>query len=726
MRNFFIILFLLVITSAKANVTDTSLLSDYFNQNSSQITSDSLLSSRWSAMVDSLDKFDTKAYWFYKSGFLSYSENRYDLALDFFGKALCNYRLANDKDGEATTLNRIGNVYKLKSDYKLALKYYDEALEINVGLNNNVEIARTKSNQASVFQLFGQYEKAMTNYLESLHEYQKVGYKEGVAWINFSIARMKRNIDQVNDAIIFLNKALKGYKNIEDKKSSTRGVRLCYLEMAELFLSQHKTDSSMVYVDKLSVLNNQLNDIFLESNIALLRGKNHFQNNEYTLAEESYKHALSLLSNADNSKNGALIYFGLAQCSFAKKNYSHSNTFALKAFDIATEKNLVSDKKDILGILYLIAKEQEQYKKALEYKEQYAAIVESIGKKEITRLEMNYDFMQQTKETELVHQRAMERQKLYNTIAYLAFLVLFIIAGFIYFIYRQKRKSNELLKKQNAEIQAQRDDLLRKKILIERQNDTITHSIQYASRIQQAVLPSEKTLGQLLTNYFVYFKPRDIVSGDFYWVSEVDEYIMVVAADCTGHGVPGAFMSMMGVTLLNDIVNKERITQPDVLLNKMRSRLIESLNQGGDGNRAMDGMDMSVCRISRKDYTIDFSGAFHPLYIVRSTNGQNEPIIIDSDRMPVGYMVRRNDVPFTTQKVDIKKGDMIYLFSDGYQDQIGGEKGRKLMRANFYALINSLANKPLFEQKEILENRFCEWKGNSKQIDDVMVVGVRF
>lgn len=251
-------------------------------------------------------------------------------------------------------------------------------------------------------------------------------------------------------------------------------------------------------------------------------------------------------------------------------------------------------------------------------------------------------------------------------------------------------------------------------------NKKITDSIFYAKRIQTAILPSDNELNELLHENFVLFKPMNIVSGDFYWVSNKNNKIIISAADCTGHGVPGAFMSMIGNTLLNKIVNENNITTPNNILHQLRDEVIASLNQAKDDNLSKDGMDMSICSIDFKNLKLEFAGANNPLIIVRN----NEAIEYKGNKQPVGLLM--GDLqPFTNHKINIEKGDMIYLFSDGFQDQFGGVNGRKFMKKRFKSLLVEIALKPTHQQHEILDKTITEWIKDTRQIDDILVMGIR-
>jgi ligand-binding sensor domain-containing protein/serine phosphatase RsbU (regulator of sigma subunit)/ABC-type amino acid transport substrate-binding protein len=285
---------------------------------------------------------------------------------------------------------------------------------------------------------------------------------------------------------------------------------------------------------------------------------------------------------------------------------------------------------------------------------------------------------------------------------------------------QQVRERTHELEVANTEIEAQRDFARYQRDQIGQQQKSIMDSIQYAQTIQNSLLPSAHTLKSGLTNHFILFKPRDIVSGDYYWFSNHDDHHYIAAADCTGHGVPGAFMSMLGMALMNEIVSKHPSIDPDNLLNELRSQIIETLHQQGDPGAAKDGMDMVICKIDSQKRQLLFAGANNPLYLVR--NG--ELTEYKTDKMPVCIHIVMQ--PFTNHKIDLEPGDNIYIFSDGYADQFGGPHGKKFKYRPFKELLVSLSGMEMHEQGLQLDKEFEQWKGGLDQIDDVVVIGMKF
>lgn len=291
----------------------------------------------------------------------------------------------------------------------------------------------------------------------------------------------------------------------------------------------------------------------------------------------------------------------------------------------------------------------------------------------------------------------------------------------------EPQRLNKEIEKLKEEIESQKEELEIRRDLAEKQRDEIeiqkkelTDSITYARRIQSSLMPGSELFKKSFSDYFILNKPKDIVSGDFFWISEKDSKTIVAVSDCTGHGVPGAFMSMLGIGLLNEIVNKMKIVQPNLILNNLRDRVIKSLTKSGANNETTDGMDIALITIDHENFTLQFSGAFNSLIKIRN----NKHSETRGDRMPVGsYHV--TDKPFTNHEIEIEDSDSLYLFSDGYKDQFGWRNNRKLKHGKFIELLLSIQNVPMKAQKILLENNLKNWMGDLEQLDDILVVGVQ-
>ena len=283
---------------------------------------------------------------------------------------------------------------------------------------------------------------------------------------------------------------------------------------------------------------------------------------------------------------------------------------------------------------------------------------------------------------------------------------------------------NEAVCKQNEQILEANEELTVLNEAISKQKNEILDSITYAKKIQAAMLPPEQYFHEILNDVFILFQPRDIVSGDFYWIKQVNQYVILAAADCTGHGVPGAFMSILGMNYLNEIVQRREITEANQVLNELRKQIRNTLRQRGQTEESKDGIDMAVCVIDEKNNTLQYAGANNPLYLIRDKNGAPELTEFKADRMPVGYYPGRFNT-FTNKDIQLEYGDVFYLFSDGFMDQKGGKNNKKFLSKNFKDLLLKIHQEPLREQKNILDKTIADWMGDHSQIDDILVIGVR-
>ena len=344
--------------------------------------------------------------------------------------------------------------------------------------------------------------------------------------------------------------------------------------------------------------------------------------------------------------------------------------------------------------------------------------------------------------------KLIENQRLIRNILIGGVIVFFIMLLGLYNRFAYRKKTNDKLRVQKEEIIVQRDNLkdLNKELeqqkeeitaqrdeihsanghlqtantLIEKKNENITSSIRYAMQIQQAALPSPDLMQELLPKHFILYKPRDIVSGDFYWIKHVGDNIIVAAADCTGHGVPGAFVSMLGISLLNEISLRKDVKTAAEILEAMRAQIKLLLKQTGKISDQKDGMDMALCMINTKSNVIQYAGANNPLYLIRN----NELQTIKATKNPIGiYPVEK---PFQNHELKVEQNDMIYMFSDGYVDQFGGPKDDKFKTKRFKEKLMEINTKSPAEQQVILDYTIEDWKGSTNQLDDILVMGIRF
>ncbi len=483
---------------------------------------------------------------------------------------------------------------------------------------------------------------------------------------------------------------------------------------------------------------------------------------KYTDAINAFNNALQMASAQGNKAAIASTSINLAVAYQGANDNPNALKYTEQALSLAKELNQMSLVRTCYGMLAEIHEKLGNTEKTMQYFNLYSSFDKHIKEKEMQKMKKESDeFVQkaqaerQKTEQELTNERKKlkattdtlqrisqltkeqreiirlknEKEKQYRAklrseaiIRYLSLGIAVIVLVFAFFIFkqvRQTKKANVALSQRNTEIKQQRDE-------ISKQAEKIRSSIQYAQRIQSAILPPEDMFEKYLNEYFVLFKPRDIVSGDFYWMTERNEKLIVAAADCTGHGVPGAFMSMLGVAFLNEIVNKvidnehvKSLQASEILLN-LRDYVIRSLHQKGTTHEAKDGMDISLIVIDKKTGELQFSGANNPLYLIRD----NELQIFKGDPMAISYN-RDNTKEYTNYSIQTQQNDLIYIFSDGYQDQFGGKHGRKFMVKRFKRMLLEIHKESLDKQKHILDRTIMEWKKGQMQVDDMLVIGLK-
>lgn len=290
----------------------------------------------------------------------------------------------------------------------------------------------------------------------------------------------------------------------------------------------------------------------------------------------------------------------------------------------------------------------------------------------------------------------------------------------------EMEQSRKQLERKNGQLERQKIEIETQNIALEAKNREITDSIHYAKNIQNASIPSEERFNSYFANSFVLYKPKDIVSGDFYWVYEREQVIYYVTADCTGHGVPGGFMTMLGLSFLEEIIAGKNIQNPADVLDMLREKIINALNQSGDFGESKDGMDITICRIDRRTMELTFASANNDLYVITSdASNPSERVLQEykANRQPCGFY--HTNLPFTAHTIRLKEGDCIYTFTDGYADQFGGPKGKKFRYKQFEDILKNNAHLAFGEQKALLENTLEEWRGPLEQIDDILVIGVK-
>lgn len=660
------------------------------------------------------------------------NQKQFDSALVNMKKSINMMLIINDKNGLAESYNNLGGLYWQNKMYKESLTNYLLALSLRETEGNTDKIAATTSNIGLIYKDLKNYKKALEYYNKSLEQYKKNGNQFRQAEVLNLIGGVYWQSGNYSKAADIYKNVLNMHETFGDRKFIARS----HNNLALAYKSLNQRDSALAEYNNALTIYQELDD---KVNIAAVInniGNLHQKFGEYDAAIQNIEHSLMLRKQIGDLIGIAYSELDLGKLYHTKKLNNKILPLLTDAQKIAEKINNIELKTDVLLTLSEVYAENRNFEKSYTYLSKYNILKDSIlnneSIKRIAEMQIRYETEQMEQELkikELQIAQEQERNNRQKTIIYftIIFLIIVIIfAGIVISKNKRIRTANAMLDEQNKqilqqneEIEQQRDYVTLQRDQIAEQKEKITDSIEYASRIQSAMLTPQNICNELLSKHFIMLKPRDIVSGDFYWIKKIDGKVIAAAVDCTGHGVPGAFMSMLGSTLLEQITANGNFNNAADILEKMRTSVKIALHQNEVQQSQADGMDCSLCIIDFEQQQLQFAGANNPLIIIRD----GEIIEIEADKMPIGIHIFEEE-PFKNNDLTLKKGDKLYMFSDGFADQFNGKTGRKLMMKNFKKILLETSNISINEQKNALNQKFTEWKGDYRQIDDVLVIGI--
>ncbi|AZQ61829.1 tetratricopeptide repeat protein [Flammeovirga pectinis] len=569
----------------------------------------------------------------------------------------------------------------------------------------------------------GEYQKAMKDFMRALDKSVAISSDEDQGYAHINIASVNIYQENFNEAVIHLEMAEIISKKLKDKRMQGYVMTNYGRVYQGTGLFKKAVDN---FNDALN-LRKEDNDIYGQIVTYSDFGKVY---SEIGLFDEALVYLLkSMELNDENIDDSDKMVSTLTDIAFIYReqgDYDKAEYYARKAADISVRIGAKHMALNAFTELKNIARLKGYYKKALKYDDLIEAYQDTIFSEEVrmklAELNVRYLVAQRVKENEILkkdqelNEIIIERQAIITISAFFLILILGLSIYFLTIENKNKRNVNRKLKTQKNELEIQSTEIQRINQLLQAKSQDIMDSINYAKGIQKAILPNWTNVKQLLPNSFVFFQPRDIVSGDFYWFKMIDETKgVLIAADCTGHGVPGGFMSMVGETALEYIVESQNVYNPTLILEELHARLSSILKQKNTGN--MDGMDVAVCYIDKSTSTIDFAGAGMSMTIVENNTHQ---IIKGSSRGVGGVSTFAST---ETHSFNMGTDKMFFLYSDGFADQFGGTKGKKLKSPNFRKILEACYQIPVKDQKLFIKTQFDSWKGEEEQVDDVMVIG---
>lgn len=686
-----------------------------------------------------------------------------DMALSWYKKAIAEihryasrYHNSDPVTGRrmldlySTAHRYAGIVYRRLGRCSEALAFHEISLKYIDVIRADEKRVMTWSNIGLAYHCLGNYEKAVECYYRALHEAEKKSD-------SIVIARIYTNIGQVHEAQEELEKARDYYKKALDIKlrlSDTTDLDVPYINLGNVTYRMGRLDESELYYQKAKDLFTKNQDIqglsIISTNLSLIAEKR----GQYQKALEYLESALQTDRQLNDTLSIIIDLSTMAKIFSSAGRHSEAIEYLSSARELARIKKMNVQLQQIAFLMSSVYEKWGKNDEALQWLKEYNVIKDTVmsseKSKRLAELEVLYDTEKKQWQIEsLTSEKKISDLELARKNQRLRLLLIIIgiivagLSGIGVLAFRLNRTSrarkianeqlqqrNEEVLHKNTEILAQRDEIDKQKQEIVKLYGEVTDSIVYAKRIQQATLPPPVELDLAFPAHFVIYRPRDIVGGDFYFVHSVNDHVVLAIGDCTGHGVPGGFMSMMGMAFLREIVNAETAADPALILNRMRERVIASLQQYHPGDcsdnrqayndiKVKDGMDMGIVSLNRKTGKVLFSGANNSIIIV--SNGQATEL--KGSKMPVSVYVRMDH--FENQEIAMNDDTCLYLSSDGFYDQFGGPSGKKYGRSRFASLLGQIAGKPMNAQKKELEEEFLAWKGDHEQTDDVTVLGIK-
>ena len=628
---------------------------------------------------------------------------------------LIELKKAKEDTGKVNIINKISDEYDAIGEFAKEFNYGVEGLAIAKKINYRKGAANCFINIGNAFWYQSNYSKALENYLASLKINEEIGNKKGIAYGYLCIGDIYLSQGYFEKALENNLISVKTNEKIGNKK----GISESYNDRAVIYFSQGNYDKALETQLLAQKFAKEIGyNLIVGSSYNIIGNIYQAQNNN-SKALENYLSALQLFEDLGNKNSIATSYFCIGNLFLKENKNNESRKYFEKAMKLAKEVGSKEIIKNIYEINSDLAAAQNNYKSAFENYKLFIIYKDSTSNiesaKKTLQSQMQFDFdkkqladsLYAKAEKEKIQEVAKvesKKQKLITFFIALGLLFALTLASLIFRSLRIRNKQNKII-------------TIQKSIVEEKQRE-ITDSISYALRIQNALLPPQKLVKQYLKNSFILYKPKDIVAGDFYWMEIINDKILFAACDCTGHGVPGAMVSIVCHNALNRAVREFGLSEPAAILDKTTEIVIENFAKSEENIK--DGMDISLCAYNAKTNQLEWSGANNSLWIIQNGN----LLETKADKQPIG--MNENSKPFTNHLFTLNAGDTIYLFTDGFADQFGGETGeKKLTRKKFKEKLMSIQNLTLQEQGAALDKFIIDYKKDIDQIDDILVMGVQ-
>ncbi len=670
-------------------------------------------------------KEDTlKALNYYSLGDVYDDKNNSDSALIYFDKSFTLSEKLSFIKGISISAFQLGRIYNYKSKNDKALAYYFKALKAREQLNNLPGIRDCYKNIGIVYQNQSNFPKAFDYYFKSLRLNTKLNDPIGKSDDYFNIASIYDEQHEYNKSLDYYFKSLEIYTKGGDKKSRAD----CYLNIGLVYMHQLNYLKAVEYYFKSLEIAEALNDKNEMSMCYFNIASIYDDLGQYRKSLDNYFKSLKIDESLNDIDGRTKCFINIGTVYSELKDHKKAKEFFTKAKQLAFITESKEDLISVYGGLSDVEKDLGNYKEAYNYHVLFKNITDTVfnieNSKQLSDARTNFEVEKKEGELKTIHN---QQEKIFQTEeakkeleikngkfvrnAFIAGTILSLIL--VFFVYRnlnQSRQANKVIARQKEQAEEQ-------KKLIEIKQKEIIESITYAKNLQTAILPSNEFLSRHINENFIFYRPKDIVAGDFYWAEKIGGLFFKAAADSTGHGVTGAMVSVVCSNALNRTVKEFKLTDPGKILDKTRELVLETFEKsGGEVN---DGMDISLLCIDAENKVISWSGANNPLWYIQ----KDELKEIKANKQPIGKTDRPK--PFTTHFIEYNTGTVFYLFTDGLADQFGGPKGKKFKYKQFSQLLNAHKHLPLKEQYLHITASFDTWKGKLEQVDDVCVIGIK-
>lgn len=646
-------------------------------------------------------------------------------AITFFNKSLKVFEEIGDKKEVSNNLHILGFVMHDRGDSEKGLEYFNKSLKLREEIDFKSGIGESLNNIGFIYQLRGDINRSLDYYLKAIKIFEQINDKKNEAYLINNIAFLYQGQGDTTRALDWYLKSLRLAQKINDKP----GISGAYNNLAVIALNKGDAAKALDYSQKSLAIRQQTGDkkgvsASLNNIGSAYEKMDDLNNGDYTRALKYYYEAFEI-RKAINDKNAvARSYNSIGSIYFKQKKYALALENAEQGYKLCKQLGFPIQISASAKLLYKIYKQINKPVNALEMHELFIHMRDSINNEETrkssTKKQFQYEYDKKvtadsvrTAEEKKTIAVQLKQEQTQRYALYGGLLLVLVFAGFMFNRFKITQKQKVVIEQQ--------------KHVVEEKQKEIVDSITYAKRLQEAILPAEIHWSNNFKNGFVFYKPKDLVAGDFYWLEKVNDLVLFAVADCTGHGVPGALVSVVCSNALNRSVLEFKITEPGKILDKTRELVIATFEKSGE--EVKDGMDISLCCLNTKTKELLWAGANNPLWYLSSPfekgDGQRPGDLmqeIKPDKQPIGKYALQT--PFTTHKVQLNAGDTIYLFTDGLADQFGGAQGKKFKYKRLKELLLNNKNATMDEQKAILENAFTAWKGQLEQVDDVCVIGM--